>query len=107
MLSARFLLLRPWPLLGSLRHFLLKLLPHFLLRRIQKVNFCHVGPGNVDPMIKHQRKLLISRTTQLRCVDWSVGARKRAQICMYAKGITVDPQEDNLFEWKCTIKGAV
>ena len=26
---------------------------------------------------------------------------------MYAKGITVVPQEDNLFEWKCTIKGAV
>jgi len=26
---------------------------------------------------------------------------------MYAKGITVEPQEDNLFEWKCTIKGAV
>ena len=26
---------------------------------------------------------------------------------MYAKGITVEPQENNLFEWKCTIKGAV
>lgn len=24
-----------------------------------------------------------------------------------SQGITVDPQEDNLFDWKCTIKGAV